>query len=1542
MVCSCAYPGCFNKAKVLRLRATTSKGDGLLTFHKFPVKDPERMRLWLLAIRRDVNTPLEHFYKRVLCSEHFRTEDYKADCGSTRRLLKSSAVPMPALFQPNEETASDPDVLSADDCGDIEEDDDDDDDVYFADDFESTSGKQKNHRTCPVQRGQQSKLILTVSNQSTSTSPSHSPSTSIFGTYYALPPTWYYQMDDPAKIGLPMEGSSDVNVSMDSAATSEGAQSTVSQLGSTFAAGVFMASEDFTGYPDTYQGSGAEKGNTLDQDGELNKSVLGHCEHKKEATEPEENKDRDINAEDTAQCSEELVITKVEDCTNDMAVDQNEDYNGKMGVNGPADSEAKKAKDVKAKTKESATLTIKDEPMDEEWKKAPQSPLRNIKDDEDFDQTPHDVKIQAALSVGVNASTASIGAPVGFPAKAPSIPAESVQPFNRLGVLCTTCNKVMLKGQTAFQRSGSSKLYCSPACLCSSKTKTCHCCHKEIRDHNAIIGPVDMLGTVKDFCSQKCFSALNFKCSVCQKTGVTRHEVNFMGSVRKLCSDSCFNQFRSSNKLNMSSCVNCGGYCYGTDSQCPSLRMEDRVMKFCKQNCLTAFKQKSLKLVSCKTCHTLRPAADAVDSPNSEGIRELFCSTSCVTASKGQTSSSGIPVECNNCKLKLVPQYHIAMFDGSVKNFCSFSCVLAYKESFSKTQPNNQVNMVTSTSNNTSTPKPAVSKPASTESSSSTKTSAPSDQGQTVTKIPCSQCLNSFYHKPELLEFKRKMYAFCDNDCIDEFRRINNAVARCEYCKLNKTVKIVRRINKFDRSFCNERCKSLFEHDLVKRWGKKHCHNCFYCDSTSKTVVTEVFDGKQEEFCGNDCLLKHRLLIRQEIKCSMCRQAKKMTETVNWLGEMKHFCSLRCLMFFCSLQGVTGAIIKATSKSVATQSATSVSSAVPQSAKEGTPVIANVVSLSNASNKQPGVRRNTDPKGSVPAPVIVKVIEHKRAPEAPVSTSQIMKNKDITYKPISKNKATSCKPHTADAETQIDETPKVIVLPVPVPVYVPVPMHLYSQYVPQSVGIPLPVPVPLFFPTTLDSAEHIVKTIQEIKEKIPDDPLEADLLMMAEMVAEDTEREKHTTSSDQTGNIMEDLDFEALSSNLSWEEDSVSSAQTWDQPPEPERPPPSCSATQTPVSTAAEEPQMDLEADFPVESIEFLREQTQKDTDSGKRKSRKRGNDGFPQKKKGHKCASALPNSLSKLQHEYGINAWKDWVRWRNAQPNMDAPKIGSHTMTIKEDLLKCCTAELSYGLCKFISEVRRPNGEKYSPDSIFYLCLGIQQYLFENNRMENIFSDVFYTKFCHEMSCILKGWKPTILPSGYVHSRVEEDYLWDCKQLGAFSPGVLLNTLLYFFTKCFNYKTVEQHRCLSFANVKRYSRGPANCKVSYLRFYPPKEDASMDGVPVKRRKKEDERQMMLKIRQNSDNPLRCPVKLYEFYLSKCSPGVRQQANQFYLSPERSCVPSSPTWFTTTSLSDEALDSMLARILTVRELHLETDKTFNETDSDSDSDFRHF
>lgn len=46
----------------------------------------------------------------------------------------------------------------------------------------------------------------------------------------------------------------------------------------------------------------------------------------------------------------------------------------------------------------------------------------------------------------------------------------------------------------------------------------------------------------------------------------------------------------------------------------------------------------------------------------------------------------------------------------------------------------------------------------------------------------------------------------------------------------------------------------------------------------------------------------------------------------------------------------------------------------------------------------------------------------------------------------------------------------------------------------------------------------------------------------------------------------------------------------------------------------------------------------------------------------------------------------------------------------VKEDILSCTAAELNYGLAQFVKEIASPSGEYYEPDSVYYLCLGIQQ----------------------------------------------------------------------------------------------------------------------------------------------------------------------------------------------------------------------------------------
>jgi hypothetical protein len=80
----------------------------------------------------------------------------------------------------------------------------------------------------------------------------------------------------------------------------------------------------------------------------------------------------------------------------------------------------------------------------------------------------------------------------------------------------------------------------------------------------------------------------------------------------------------------------------------------------------------------------------------------------------------------------------------------------------------------------------------------------------------------------------------------------------------------------------------------------------------------------------------------------------------------------------------------------------------------------------------------------------------------------------------------------------------------------------------------------------------------------------------------------------------------------------------------------------------------------------------------------------------------------------------------------------------------------------------------------------------------------------------------------GQIVCRIEEEHLWECKQLGAHSPHVLLNTLVYFNTKFFQLKTPDDHLKLSFTHIMKHwkktapGKGNAQGRSVYLRYYCP------------------------------------------------------------------------------------------------------------------------
>uniref|UniRef100_T1GGJ3 Uncharacterized protein n=1 Tax=Megaselia scalaris TaxID=36166 RepID=T1GGJ3_MEGSC len=524
-----------------------------------------------------------------------------------------------------------------------------------------------------------------------------------------------------------------------------------------------------------------------------------------------------------------------------------------------------------------------------------------------------------------------------------------------------------------------------------------------------------------------------------------------------------------------------------------------------------------------------------------------------------------------------------------------------------------------------------------------------------------------------------------------------------------------------------------------------------------------------------------------------------------------------------------------------------------------------------------------------------------------------IKSKIVTVPPIPKivrNVQTMCKPATksvaidntvecldAQNQTEKDFSAKCL-LPVPVPIYLPTPMHMYATPFPVPIPIPIPIPVPIFIPTTRNSAAGIMKEISKIQDKMPADPFEAELLMMAEMVADDKRQEESESDSEDTkpvlpsysstvnnsldtNNFGDDVLQMALKMATSdYDEHPTSSVDLESaMHPRKKRPPISTPITpqqiRTPIRAPAKrmrrEPMSPNESEHQPQVLQQQQQQPQQPLEK--------------------------PDANMCLKYTFGVNAWKQWVVTKNA----DMEKSSVRRRPFKTELLQMTADELNYSLCLFVKEVRKPNGTEYAPDTIYYLVLGIQQYLYENGRIDNIFTDPYYERFTDCLDEVSKKFSILYNDSQYIVTRVEEEHLWECKQLGAHSPH-----------------TVEEHMQLSFSHImKHWKRTPQNVKSPgarnvLLRFYPPQ--TGLDSNP--RKKKVYEQQ------ENEDNPLRCPVRLYEFYLSKCPESVKTRNDVFYLQPERSCVPDSPVWYSTQALSQESLQKMLHRVKMVKEINI--------------------
>ncbi|KAM6899530.1 zinc finger MYM-type protein 4-like [Xenentodon cancila] len=456
---------------------------------------------------------------------------------------------------------------------------------------------------------------------------------------------------------------------------------------------------------------------------------------------------------------------------------------------------------------------------------------------------------------------------------------------------CSQCSMVLTDGDTVYQRKGHTEIFCSTPCLLKlyqmkSVKKTCHFCLQVITKPQAVLqAPVDDEGTKKDFCNKICLSSFNYKkivsqktsvtsvalhsqCSMCTRYCVSKHELILHDDIYKICSDPCFHRFCNMNELHI--CENCHSCC----NSWLTLKTVDGDRTLCGAECLAQYKQKIETLQQCAMCCTSHLISNMVENRNGEDVIELFCTSSCMMASKIQAiSASGASLNCDNCSKMTVPACHLAMPDASIRNFCTLTCAMAFKEI--------KKDLTTATN--------------STEAQNSSQI----DLDKPLEKFLCAKCGQIIKSAPKIVQTKERLHFVCSLACSQEFKRVNNIKSACEYCKSERIIHEVKRIDNKDCYFCSDGCRMLFGKELEIRWGK-HCHSCAFCLSVSKNVVTNQEKGLNEEFCSEVCSSNYKMLINHAAKCDACGRTGKLKQSLPLLGETKHFCSLKCLLHFCN------------------------------------------------------------------------------------------------------------------------------------------------------------------------------------------------------------------------------------------------------------------------------------------------------------------------------------------------------------------------------------------------------------------------------------------------------------------------------------------------------------------------------------------------------------------------------------------------------------------------------------------------------------------
>ncbi len=123
----------------------------------------------------------------------------------------------------------------------------------------------------------------------------------------------------------------------------------------------------------------------------------------------------------------------------------------------------------------------------------------------------------------------------------------------------------------------------------------------------------------------------------------------------------------------------------------------------------------------------------------------------------------------------------------------------------------------------------------------------------------------------------------------------------------------------------------------------------------------------------------------------------------------------------------------------------------------------------------------------------------------------------------------------------------------------------------------------------------------------------------------------------------------------------------------------------------------------------------------------------------------------------WAFNIWKQWSSYRR--------QVCSATECPPANLQQSTKQEMDFWLSKFILEVRKANGDEYTPNSLYSICCGMMRYIREVKPEVNFFTSPVFTGLQRTLDGEMK--RQRALGQGVKRKRAEpitineEDAMW-------------------------------------------------------------------------------------------------------------------------------------------------------------------------------------